>query len=88
MNPIDMLKSARASRYGSAQNDGPSESGSVNRSFPLTEDELKGLGEGPMSLRVDGEGRGGKFEIKSIVKFEDNNEEDTRAMEGPRSFDS
>ena len=78
MKPSEMLQSARSSGYGESPSS-EAETGSINRSFPLTEEELRGLGEGPMSLRVDGEGREGKFQIKSIVKFGENTEEDTKA---------
>lgn len=75
-----MLKKARGSQYGSSQTTS-AETGSVNRSFPLTEEELRGLGDGPMSLRVDGEHKKGTFGIHRVAKLENENDEQTRAVD-------
>ena len=58
MNSADFLKAARGSGYGS-----PEKEAQV-RSFPLTEDEIKSVPEGPAMAR--GEHRDGKFHVHSI----------------------
>jgi hypothetical protein len=66
MSSIDILKSKRASGYGGTSQSTESTTGSVNRSFPLSEKELSGLGEGPYSLRAKGHIKNGHFHIKEI----------------------
>lgn len=54
----------RAKRSGSSQE----HAGGVNRSVPLSSEELEGFGEGPVSLRAYGEVKDGKFHVHKLEK--------------------
>jgi hypothetical protein len=61
MNPIDLLKQARGSGYGSSS-DGKTE----RRSFPLTKEELESVGDKVSCVKVYGNNEDGKFIIDRI----------------------
>ena len=85
MNSIDALRQARG-RYGSSQTT-ETKTGDANRSFPLTEDELQGLGHGPLSIRCDGEHKDGKYYVHRVIKIEGDAPEDEESRaEGPDVF--
>jgi hypothetical protein len=79
MSASDLLKNARSTGYGESKG---TTTGSINRSFNLDEPELRGLGRGPYSLRVDGEHDGnGSFKIHRVARIEEGESPEDKAVD-------
>jgi hypothetical protein len=87
MSSIDILRSKRATGYGGTSQSTESKTGSVNRSFPLTEEELMGLGEGPCSLRAKGHVQDGHFHVYKLEKDPGEGYDGERPREGDADDD-
>jgi hypothetical protein len=68
MNPMDMLRQARASAYGAGPKEEKEDMGS-ERAFPVSEED--NIPDGPCCVKVYGEAQDGKFVIDHIEPEEE-----------------